>query len=118
MKLFWTAAAALILLNCSGFAASTQDDAKRAILASKSRMFKDPDSIRDAAIGTVAPCPSGNGECVCLEANGRNSQGGMTGLQTLGIRINGSSAEAFGEMADTSKCGKMAPFPALNGRGR
>ncbi|TWA91093.1 hypothetical protein [Bradyrhizobium stylosanthis] len=87
-------------------------------IAAKSRMFKDPDSIHDASLGAVAPCPSGNDDCVCLDANGRNSQGGMTGLQTLSIRINGSSAEAFSEMADTSKCGKMVPFPALNGRSR
>lgn len=71
MKLFWTAIAALLLLSGTVVAATTQDDAKRAILANKSRMFKDPDSIRDAAIGTVAACPSGNGDCVCLELGSR-----------------------------------------------
>lgn len=118
MKIFWTSVAALMVLSGTTFATTTQDNAKRAILANKSRMFKDPDSIRDASIGTVAACPSGNGDCVCVELNARNSMGGMTGLQTVGIRINSSAAEAFGQMADTSRCGKMMPFPALNGRGR
>ncbi|UPK16099.1 hypothetical protein [Bradyrhizobium sp. 131] len=113
-----TLAAALILLSTTTFAATSQDIAKRAILANKSRMFKDPDSIRDASIGAVAACPSGNGDCVCIELNARNSMGGMSGLQTVGVRINGLAAEAFGQMADTSECGKMVPFPALNGRGR
>lgn len=106
----------LILLINPALAATSSDAAKRAILANKSRMFVDPDSIRDAAIGTVAACPSGNGDCVCVEANGRNSMGGMTGLHTIGIRLAGGTAEAFGTMADTSTCGKMVPFPALNGR--
>lgn len=118
MKLFCTLIAALMLMGGTAFAVSSQESAKRAILANKSRMFKDPDSIRDAAIGSVAPCPSGNGDCVCLELNARNSQGGMSGLQTVGIRVNGPSAESFGQMADTSTCGKMIPFPALNGSGR
>src|SRR4051794_23525830 len=99
--------ATVIFLSDAAFSASAQDNAKRAILANKSRMFKDPDSIRDASIGAVAACPSGNGDCVCVELNARNSTGGMAGLQTVGIRINGSAAEAFGQMADTSKCGKM-----------
>ncbi|MCK1619551.1 hypothetical protein IVA96_23840 [Bradyrhizobium sp. 159] len=115
MRRIMMAVAALILLSDAACAATTQDNAKRAILANKSRMFKDPDSIRDASIGAVASCPSGNGDCVCVELNARNSMGGMTGLQIVGIRINGSAAEAFGQMADTSKCGKLTPFPALNG---
>ncbi|MBB4391787.1 hypothetical protein [Bradyrhizobium sp. ERR14] len=115
MKVCWTSGIALMLLSGTALAATSQDNAKRAILANKSRMFKDPDSVRDAAIGTVAPCPSGNGDCVCLELNARNSQGGMSGLRIVGVRIDGASAEAFGEMADTSTCGKMVPFPALNG---
>jgi hypothetical protein len=105
-----------VMLCAPAFAATSADAAKRSILSQKSRMFKDPDSIRDASIGTVAPCLSGNGDCVCLELNGRNSSGGMTGLQTIGVRITGAGAEAFGEMADTSTCGKMVAFPALNGK--
>jgi hypothetical protein len=102
----------------SAGAATSVDAAKRTILSSKSRMFNDPDSIRDASIGTVAPCPSGAGECVCVELNARNRYGGMTGLQTIGVRITGSDAVAFGEMADTSTCGKMIPFQALNGKSK
>jgi hypothetical protein len=105
-----------LLLTTTTNAATSVDTAKRSILASKSRMFKDPDSIRDAAIGVPNACPSGAGDCVCVELNGRNSSGGMTGLQTIGVRLSGDKAEAFGTMADTSDCGKMTPFPALNGK--
>lgn len=106
----------LLLITGPALADTSPDGAKKAILANKSRMFKDPDSVRDAAMGRVGPCPSGYGDCVCLKLNARNSQGGMTGPQTIGVRLRDGSAEAFGQMADTSDCGKMTPFPALNGK--
>ena len=90
---------------------------KSAILAHKDEMFRDPDSIRGAKIGTPNLCPSKNGKtCVCVGVNGKNAYGGMTGYRVIGVYINGKNAESFGEMSDTSDCGPMNPFPQLNGR--
>jgi len=91
--------------------------AKAAILRSKSRIFVDPDSVRDARVGQPYQCPAGGGDvCICLEVNAKNTSGGMAGLQVIGLWIKGDAAESFGRMYDEARCGKLEPFPELNGR--
>jgi hypothetical protein len=91
--------------------------ARAAILRSKSRIFVDPDSVRDARVGQPYKCPSGGGDiCICLEVNAKNTSGGMAGLQVIGLWIKGDAAESFGKMYDEAACGKLEPFPELNGK--
>jgi hypothetical protein len=89
---------------------------RKIILAQRSRLFKDPASIREASIGQPYACRAGGGDCVCVELNARNSYGGYTGLKTIGVWIHNGQAEAFGEMKRLDDCGKMNRFNELNGR--
>lgn len=91
---------------------------KTLVLQNKSRMFKDPGSIIDAKIGRPYDCNSqlGQQQCLCLEANGRNAYGGMTGMDTYVARVTATSVEMVGKMYEPSACGKMEPFPELNGK--
>lgn len=92
--------------------------AKRTIVATKSRLFKDPYSLKDAAIGKPFPCLSGVGTCICIEANGKTSAGGYSGIQLMLLKITGpAESENLGEVFKPEICGKLAPFPQLNGRG-
>ena len=93
--------------------------AKKLILDGKDHIFTDPDSIRGAKIGPPFTCLSGTGNCICLELNGKNPYGGYSGLQLLGFRLTTESAASFGQMAETARgaiCGKLMPFPELNGK--
>lgn len=106
-----------VISSCPGLAQVAIPSVKSAILAHKDEMFRDPDSIRGAKIGTPSLCSSKNGKtCVCLGVNGKNAHGGMTGYRVIGVYVSGKNAESFGEMSDTSDCGQMVPFPQLNGR--
>ena len=60
-------------------------DYQQQIIRNKANLFKDPDSIRDAAI--ASPTPSMMGWQVCMQANAKNSFGGYTGRQTFIVQI-------------------------------
>lgn len=97
----------------------TQATAKKIILAQRGRLFKEPESVRDAKISDPFTCLSGTGNCICIEANARNSFGGFTGVQLSGIQFEGDQARGIGEMgalARETPCGKLVAFPELNGR--
>ena len=93
----------------------TIKEAKRVIAADNRRLWKDPDSVRDAGIGQPYRCPLG-GTCVCVEVNARNGFGGRGGLTKHVIRISGGRAEPVGEAGPYAPCGSFAPFPEINGR--
>ena len=96
----------------------TQAEAKRALLANRSRLFKDPGSIRDAKVSQPFTCLTGSGNCICIEANARNSFGGYTGIQLVGFQLlGGGKVEPIGQMYARDKtCGRtLSPFPEFNG---
>jgi hypothetical protein len=96
-------------------------DAKKLILKNRTKLFKDPDSVRDAKIGPPFTCLNGSGNCICLEVNAKNSYGGYTGLQVLGVRLLSNDVEGIGEMAADARekpCGPFSAFPELNGRAK
>ena len=45
-------------------------------MAAAVRLFKEPESVRDARISDPFTCLNGQGNCICIEANARNSYGG------------------------------------------
>jgi hypothetical protein len=97
----------------------TQATAKKVILLHRERLFKEPGSVRNAKISDPFTCLNGSGNCICIEANARNSYGGYTGIELLGIRIQGDQTEALGKMYEEARqtpCGRLVPFPELNGR--
>jgi hypothetical protein len=65
-------------------------DFRAVLVANKGRLFKDPDSVRDASISPFKPAMFG--WRACLRANSKNSFGGYTGLNTYSVLIykNGS----------------------------
>jgi hypothetical protein len=91
-------------------------EAKGAILASRSKIWKDPESIREASIGQPFTCINTVVlTCVCIEANARNSFGGYTGLQKSVVEIGPPPRPASREMTFGDKCDGLEPFPELNG---
>lgn len=97
----------------------SQSDLKRALVANRSRIWKDPDSIRDARIGEPYPCPLNRGTCICIEANGRNAYGGFTGIRKTGFAfMTAADFEVLGEMGAYATCGTFTPFPEMNGARR
>lgn len=91
-------------------------EVRAVIAANNKRLWKDPESIRDASISQPYQCPLG-GTCVCVEVNARNGFGGRGGLTKHVIRIASGHAEALGEAGAYAKCGYSTPFPEINGRG-
>ncbi len=95
-------------------------EARAAILAAKSRLWRDPDSVRDAAISAPKACPvKPELLCVCVEANARNAYGGYSGISTSLIYFRGKTVadSVEGLYPDgRARCGKFEPFPELNGR--
>jgi hypothetical protein len=95
---------------------------KKVLLANRARIWKDPDSIREAKIGEPYWCPRGldpvpTKTCVCIEANGRNSYGGFTGIETSGFAFSSPTEfEVIGKMGAYATCGQMTPFPEMNGK--
>jgi hypothetical protein len=90
---------------------------RRLLLANRARLFNDPDSVRDASSGRPFPCLGGGGDCVCLEVNAKNAYGGYTGIQTVLIKIgSGDPKNLGGNLGSDFPCGKMTPFPQLNGK--
>ena len=96
---------------------------KKVLLAERTRIWKDPDSVREAKIGEPYWCPRGldpvpTETCVCIEANARNSYGGLTGLELSGFAFKSpTNFRVLGKMGAYATCGKLTPFPEMNGRG-
>lgn len=71
--------------------APSMPDIKATILANKSRLWKDPDSVRDVSLSE----PSrylGMGWKVCMRSNGKNSYGGYTGIKAHTVMIYDNGA--------------------------
>ncbi len=104
----------------------------KTILAERGRLFKDPDSIRDAHVGEPYACrtptiASGGrivnapGSCVCLELNAKNSYGGYVGMRrTIAVfpDSGGITSMDGGIKGYEEYCRGVRPFPELNGKAR
>lgn len=91
-------------------------DYKADALAARPTLFKDPSSVRDAAIGT--PTPNWLGWKACFRANAKNSFGGYVGLQmfTLQFYRNGSPPILLPvTIYDGCQPNLLDPFPEMNG---
>lgn len=124
--------AALLLAACAGQPAQQQPDQppaplialpsiKKMILDNRTRLFRDPDSIRDAKISEPITCPAGRNTCVCIELNARNAYGGYTGMQELMVHfLTPDTPQIFGDkgLGELARpyCRGYVPFPELNAR--
>lgn len=104
----------------------TRDQAQKMVLNERSRIWKDPYSIRDARSGDVVVCPARDNlfppasSCMCVEANAKNSYGGYQGARRTvmiftasgGLDTSDGGIKGFEDV-----CQNLTPFPALNGRG-
>jgi hypothetical protein len=94
---------------------------KKTLLTNRARIWKDPDSVRGAMIGEPYWCPRGTAPvptktCVCIEANAKNAYGGFTGIEKSGFAFaTATDFEVIGKMGPYATCGKMVPFPEMNG---
>lgn len=121
LRTVWPAACAMALAACTTTsntsAPLTVADAKRLVLSNKTRIYKDPDSVRDASI--QAPSEMLGRIYVCVEANARNSFGGYTGLRTLVVMFSTAQEYMNAYSEDTWIYGcsssKMVAFPELSG---
>ncbi len=94
----------------------TLEHAKELFLANRSRLWKDPASVREASVSEPFVCTTGRGTCFCIEANAKNVYGGYSGLGKYGVEF--TKPESFGLLGALGpyiKCGKMIPFPEMNG---
>lgn len=111
-------AAFLVLSACATPEATPgpAPDLKPALLAHRAELFKDPDSIRDAAIGHESRFLNMAWQ-VCIRLNAKNSFGGYTGLQEHVITIYDNGAPPIiQEPTIVSGCGAgYEPFPEMNG---
>lgn len=93
-------------------------DARKAVVAERSRLWKDPDSLRDASISAPQPCPYlPDATCVCVEAKAASSGGGYNGTSKTRLYFSGSQiVDSIGPLgaADAVQCGRFMPFPELN----
>lgn len=121
MRLAAALAAAALLAGCqtdagAPAAVATPPDAKAAILAAKSTLWKDPDSIKGASI--TAPRRHMNMMWhVCVRANAKNSFGGYAGEKDMLIGLYDDGRAPSALMADaTGYCDfPHEPFAELNG---
>lgn len=96
----------------------SQNDMKQAALRNKARLFKDPESVRDASIGYPHRILPGIYR-TCLEANGRGEFGGYSGLTTYWFHYNPYTSQvSLGPTGLYDSCGQMTPFPELSGSRR
>lgn len=100
------------------------DQAKQIVVAERGRIWKDPDSIRDARMGPPYKCTGGLAHiamapdaCACVEANARNSFGGYTGVKRNEVLFSGPRIVDVVEAREaTYSCGQMVPVAELNGQ--
>ena len=95
-------------------------DARKAVVAERSQLWKHPESIRTASISAPQPCPYlPDATCVCVETNAQNSSDGETGISKTRLYFSGTKIiDAIGPLADAeaAQCGSFVPFPELNDR--
>lgn len=105
-------------------AALSYDEMKSLVLAERGRIWKDPESVRDAQIGNPYSCSGGLAHvglmpnvCVCVAANAKNAFGGYTGTRRTELLLNGRTLVDLitPPREPTYSCGPLAPFPELNG---
>jgi len=87
------------------------------LVANRERIWKDSRSVRNAKIGDPYECLSNDGTtCFCIEANARNSLGGYTGASLSQAKFDSpTSVRMIDAMYAPEKCGRMVPFPEMNG---
>lgn len=93
---------------------------KQTILDNKNRLWKDPDSIKNASI--AAPIPNGILPIwyVCVRLNAKNSYGGWAGEQDTAFMFrDDGTIEALPAGPSAMWCENKPhePFPQLNGKG-
>ena len=95
----------------------SQAQARRMLVANRERIWKDSRSVRNAKIGDPYECLSNDGTtCFCIEANARNSLGGYTGASLSQAKFDSpTSVRMIDAMYAPEKCGRMVPFPEMNG---
>lgn len=102
----------LMLVGClAGCAGAAKDvgpppDVRAFVLANMARLFKDPDSIRDLAVGS-AWREEPWGWRACVQGNARNSYGGYTGLQIYTLTIYDNGSMLMLESTIYTRCGQL-----------
>ena len=104
-------------------------DARKIIVAQRSKLWKDPGSIREGGISAPHTCPShalvGRRDqaadlvCICVEANAKNSFGGYAGLSKTRLLFRGREiVDIHGPLgtAMPDGCGSFQTFSEINGR--
>jgi hypothetical protein len=95
----------------------SQSAARQILVSGRSRAWKDPNSVREAKIGDAYECLAQDGStCFCIEANAKNSYGGFAGLKMSQARFSSPKQFEMIEMYAPEHCGRMIPFPEMNGR--
>lgn len=94
-------------------------DHKAVILANKARIWKDPDSIKNASIATSLRWHGmGSRWFACVELNAKNSFGAYTGLKRSVVMIlNDNSTPEIRDTVIGDDCAERphVPFPELEG---
>ena len=110
----------LFLAGCAGGGISADrqppPDAKAIILANKGRLWKDPDSIKNASIGEPTRFFDGTWH-VCVRLNAKNAFGGYTGERDNVIVIADGAPPypVSDEHAPICDGVPHQPFPELEG---
>lgn len=119
-------AAIIVILGWGGVqsAATAQTlsfaDARKVVVAERSQLWKEPESIRKASISTPQPCPFlPDDTCICVETNIQSLSGGEVEISKIRLYFSGSKiVDAIGPLrdAEAAQCGSFVPFPELDGR--
>lgn len=113
----------LVLAACASTTSDTTPppaNFRATIVANRSSLFKDPDSIKDASIATPFRY-LGLGWKVCVRLNGKNGFGGYSGLTTYTILVYDNGAPPLMAAPTIYEgCGsaQYSPFPEIEGRNR
>jgi hypothetical protein len=108
----------LVLVGCATVPAQpeiTWSEAAQVVVQNKRSLFKDPDSVRDAALGQPYRGLFGSTR-VCLRANAKNSFGGYTGINDQLLSIANGVATPLGPVGISDNCGIFIALPELNAK--
>jgi hypothetical protein len=84
------------------------------VVASRSTLWKDPASVRDASVGHAYACSDGD-SCLCVSANAKNGFGGYTGVQKNVVVMRGDRFLTFRPWDFGDQCENLTPLAELNG---